>query len=136
MEATQLLRETNSRQGDEAAGGSSNDQSTTMYPPRPRPTGLPSSSQSSLPLAKHIVGSESYELQPTHDPERAAGQAHKPGSSWDLLSGVKRFEHSYEEFDSRHATDPHLVFAEGDLPNNKVSTHSSHFSHYQCSLDL
>ncbi|KAH8107938.1 hypothetical protein BXZ70DRAFT_884347 [Cristinia sonorae] len=49
-----------------------------------------------------------------------------PGSrsrnnSWDLLSGIRKFEHSYEEFDSRNASQTHLAFADGDVPKNRVS---------------
>ncbi|TDL26257.1 hypothetical protein BD410DRAFT_784344 [Rickenella mellea] len=42
-------------------------------------------------------------------------------SSWDLLSGIKKFEHEYEEFDSRNASEAHLQFADGDLPKNKFA---------------
>lgn len=42
--------------------------------------------------------------------------------SWDLLAGIRKFEHSYEEFDSRNASASHLAFADGDMPNNKVSS--------------
>jgi hypothetical protein len=42
-------------------------------------------------------------------------------SSWDLLAGIKKFEHSYEEFDARNAHESHLAFADGDLPKDKVS---------------
>lgn len=42
-------------------------------------------------------------------------------SSWDALSSpIKRVEHSYEQFDSRNASNAHLVYAEGDVPKNKV----------------
>jgi hypothetical protein len=41
-------------------------------------------------------------------------------SSWDLLSGIKNFEAEYEGYDSRKASEAHLAFAEGDLPNTKV----------------
>jgi hypothetical protein len=49
------------------------------------------------------------------------------GSSWDLLSGIKNFEAEYETYDSRKASEAHLAFAEGDLPNTKVGP-SSHAS--------
>lgn len=43
-------------------------------------------------------------------------------SSWDALSSpIKRVEHSYEQFDSRNASNAHLVYAEGDVPKNKFS---------------
>lgn len=41
--------------------------------------------------------------------------------SWDLLAGYRKFEHSYEEFDTRNASEKHLVFADGDVPNTAVS---------------
>ena len=44
-----------------------------------------------------------------------------------MLAGIKRFEHSYDTFDSRNASQAHLVFAEGDLPRNKVSGQRSTF---------
>lgn len=70
-------------------------------------------------------GTEHIPMQP-YDPE----QAH-PQQSRDFLSGFRNFEASYEEFDSRRATDPHLVFAQGDVPDNKVfqSKSPSVFSH-------
>jgi hypothetical protein len=40
--------------------------------------------------------------------------------SWDLLGGIRKFEHSYEEFKASNASEPYLAFAEGDLPTNKV----------------
>lgn len=46
--------------------------------------------------------------------------SHAANSSWDLLSGVRKFESEYEHFDSRNAKEKHLQFAEGDLPNNRV----------------
>lgn len=41
-------------------------------------------------------------------------------SSWDLLAGVRKWEESVDQFDSRHASEKHLAFAEGDIPKNKV----------------
>ncbi|KAH9858627.1 Mechanosensitive ion channel-domain-containing protein [Lenzites betulinus] len=43
------------------------------------------------------------------------------GGSWDLLAGVRKFEHGYEQFDSRNASHAHLAFADGDVPKNKLS---------------
>ncbi|TFL04521.1 Mechanosensitive ion channel-domain-containing protein [Pterulicium gracile] len=45
----------------------------------------------------------------------------KRNTSWDMLGGLKRLEHSYEEFDTRRATEEHLVFADGDVPKDRVS---------------
>ncbi|KAJ8489095.1 hypothetical protein ONZ45_g13709 [Pleurotus djamor] len=73
---------------------------------------------------------------PDYDPERAhprfsptdsqASASNRPphsarSPSWDLLSGIKKFEHGYEEFDSRNASEAHLAFADGDVPKNKLS---------------
>ena len=49
-------------------------------------------------------------------------QQHNPrSSSWDLLGGARKINEAYEHFDSRNASEQHLVFADGDLPNSKVS---------------
>ncbi|KAF7361876.1 Mechanosensitive ion channel protein [Mycena venus] len=61
-----------------------------------------------------------------YDAERAAGRPdlrHASGS-WDMLSGLgRKMEHAYEEFDpAKDASEPHLAFAEGDIPNNKASS--------------
>ncbi|KAH0589492.1 hypothetical protein J132_05680 [Termitomyces sp. J132] len=40
-------------------------------------------------------------------------------SSWDLFAGIKRLEHSYEEFDTRNPSQAHLVYADGDMPKSK-----------------
>lgn len=59
----------------------------------------------------------------TTDPREAYHRSRNNGSrngSWDLLAGIRKFEHSYEEFDTRNASEAHLAFAEGDMPKNKV----------------
>jgi hypothetical protein len=62
----------------------------------------------------------------TYDPESRAGSTTDlrsraaRGSTWDLLSNIKNFEAEYEGYDSRKASEAHLAFAEGDLPNTKV----------------
>lgn len=62
----------------------------------------------------------SYPQMPT--PDSTGGRGHTGKSpSWDLLAGYKKFEHSYEEFDTRNASQKHLVFADGDIPNTPVS---------------
>jgi len=37
------------------------------------------------------------------------------------LGGYRKFESSYEAFDSRNASEAHLAFADGDVPKNAVS---------------
>ncbi|KAJ7783196.1 Mechanosensitive ion channel-domain-containing protein [Mycena metata] len=45
----------------------------------------------------------------------------RASGSWDLLSGVRK-EHAYQEFDpARNASEAHLAYAEGDIPNNGAS---------------
>ncbi len=53
-------------------------------------------------------------------PEPVKPSVNHRSSSWDVLNGMKKFEHGYEEFDSRNASQNHLVFADGDVPQNKV----------------
>lgn len=114
--------------------------SSSMYPPGPQQHRGASLSQSSLPLGAgapkrvHIVDdsldanarSRSYDAERGGFPSPSMSEpvkpsAHSRGSSWDILNGIRKFEHSYEEFDSRNASQSHLVYAEGDIPNNKVS---------------
>lgn len=92
-----------------------------MYPPKRMMSSntAASSSQSSLPLVdKHTAGNENIPLQ-SYDPERTPPTGLP--QTWDPFSGAKRFEQSYEEFDTRRAADPHLVFAQGDAPTDKLS---------------
>ncbi|KAJ6625628.1 Mechanosensitive ion channel-domain-containing protein [Mycena sp. CBHHK59/15] len=47
---------------------------------------------------------------------------HSTTGSWDLLSGIKKIEHSYQEFDpAKNASESHLAFADGDIPKNNAS---------------
>lgn len=62
----------------------------------------------------------SFSEMPTPDPSGGRGHISK-SPSWDILAGYKKFEHSYEEFDTRKASEKHLVFADGDVPNTAVS---------------
>ncbi|KAJ4483406.1 Mechanosensitive ion channel-domain-containing protein [Lentinula aciculospora] len=89
-----------------------------MYPPR-RPASSSTQQASGAGGFRNPDGSQ--------DPERAIpgmpqpNLQHRGSSSWDLLNGIRKFEHSYEEFDSRNASESHLVYAEGDLPKNKLA---------------
>lgn len=103
----------------------------TMYPPGTTPsppTGAPSPDIPTMPTPLRHAPSRG---DPVDQAERAGipglpyTGAERPthishNSSWDILSGIKKFEQSYQEFDSRHASEAHLVFADGDVPNNKV----------------
>lgn len=75
----------------------------------------------------------SYPQMPT--PDSPAGHRHghlSKSPSWDLLAGYRKFEHSYEEFDTRNASEKHLVFADGDVPNTAVSVaFSVHYCRFQ-----
>ncbi|KAG7098557.1 hypothetical protein E1B28_000491 [Marasmius oreades] len=98
-----------------------------MYPPQPN-LGKATSSQTSLidPNQRRVQLNQGTSADfaergaipgmPTPDTSPRPGLSRN--SSWDML---KRFEHSYEEFDSRNAKENHLAFADGDLPQNKVS---------------
>ncbi|KAJ7072310.1 Mechanosensitive ion channel-domain-containing protein [Mycena amicta] len=56
-----------------------------------------------------------------YDPERG-GMSRRSSASWDVLSGVRKVESSYQEFDPvGQATEAHLVYAEGDIPNNQAT---------------
>lgn len=55
-----------------------------------------------------------------NSPHRPLGSSRSP--SWDLLNGTfKKLEQSYEQFDTRNASHSHLIYAEGDMPKNKIS---------------
>lgn len=71
---------------------------------------------------------------PDSDPRRSypgmhqrteTGDSFRPdnrrSSSWDILGGMRRLEHSYVEFDPRRASHANLAYAEGDMPKNTVS---------------
>ncbi|THH18467.1 hypothetical protein EUX98_g8949, partial [Antrodiella citrinella] len=53
-----------------------------------------------------------------HGPRASLGHGGSRNGSWDLLAGIRKFEHSYEEFDTRNASQAHLAFADGDTPKN------------------
>lgn len=50
-------------------------------------------------------------------------------SSWDMLGGARKIGQAYEQFDSRNASEQHLAFADGDLPNSKVRFFGSSDTH-------
>jgi hypothetical protein len=95
----------------------------------PYPPDHHSDDSMSIPLNDlHSSSNLRPDIRPIHmpdgyDPERAAGGMPDPkGASWDLLSGIKNFEHSYQEFDpARNASESHLAFADGDVPKNQAS---------------
>lgn len=114
-----------------SAGDKSNQPSPTMsYPPRPQLERMETSG-SRVPLSHDGQSGDhpGFPSGPKYDAERAQNISgmpypHKPEnnrtSSWDLLAGIKKLEHSYEEFDSRNASQAHLAYADGDIPKNKV----------------
>ncbi|KAF8658295.1 hypothetical protein AX16_002066 [Volvariella volvacea WC 439] len=55
---------------------------------------------------------------PTLTKDPRPSQHRGKSDSWDFLGGLKE---GYEGFDSRNATEKHLVFADGDMPNNRFS---------------
>lgn len=83
----------------------------------------PDYSHMSIPLSNLPVSPLSSRANTLHpdpalryDPERAPGMPVSTGSgSW------RKIEHSYQEFDpARDATEAHLAFADGDIPNNQA----------------
>jgi len=92
-----------------------------MYPPA-APTSYPPGP--SIPDQQNIDISGIPTSYDTERAERRKTQGFKlhngRTSSWDILSGVRKIEQSYEEFDSRHASQAHLIYADGDIPKNKV----------------
>lgn len=112
------------------AGDESNLQpSPTMsYPPRPQLERMETSGSRS-PLSLESGDRPGFPSGSRYDAERTQNisgmpYSHKSDnnrtSSWDLLAGIKKIEHSYEEFDSRNASQAHLAYADGDIPKNKV----------------
>ncbi|KAK7057174.1 serine/threonine protein kinase [Favolaschia claudopus] len=81
----------------------------------------------SIPMSNlNLSPSPSHSDTLRYVPERVPGKRPEfpqPSGSWDMFSGIgRKFEDSYEQFDpSRDASQPHLVFAEGDIPNNKAT---------------
>ncbi|KAF8499687.1 Mechanosensitive ion channel-domain-containing protein [Russula emetica] len=57
----------------------------------------------------------------SHSENHHQHKQHPRSSSWDLLGGARKINEAYEHFDSRNASEQHLVFADGDLPNSKFS---------------
>ncbi|KAF7967435.1 hypothetical protein HWV62_34337 [Athelia sp. TMB] len=73
-----------------------------------------------------IAGLPAYDTEKMGGFTRVPDQGERPKgssrtSSWDLLSGFKKFEQDYEHFDARNASADHLAYADGDLPKNKAA---------------
>jgi hypothetical protein len=88
-------------------------QSTTSLPPQhgDNPSRTQVDREGDPP---HFESHSQSQQHPSHNPR---------SSSWDLLGGARKFGQAYEQFDPRNASEQHLVFADGDLPNSKVSHH-------------
>jgi hypothetical protein len=79
----------------------------------------------SIPTTQHADNPSQtqadWEGDPTQVYFESHSQAHNPrSSSWDLLGGTSKFGQAYEQFDPRNASEQHLVFTDGDIPNSKV----------------
>jgi hypothetical protein len=74
------------------------------YPPSPGDNNKLYDAEKAQPML------ESIPLQPKRP-------THSRSSSWDIL---KKIERGYDQFDARNASEPHLAFAEGDIPKNRV----------------
>ncbi|TFK26462.1 hypothetical protein FA15DRAFT_667337 [Coprinopsis marcescibilis] len=71
--------------------------------------------QSGYDAAERAQGSSGHGEQKSRPP------LHAHDSSWVKLDGIRKLEKSYDEFDTRNASQAHLIYADGDLPKNKVS---------------
>ena len=97
-------------------------QSTTSLPPQ--------HSASINDLSQPQVDREGLPSQVYYDSHPQS--QHTPStrnSSWDMLGGARKIGQAYEQFDSRNASEQHLAFADGDLPNSKVSSSGSSDTH-------
>ena len=90
----------------------------------------PAQSTTSLPLSDGDDLSQTQDVREkdsqqayfdSHSQDHHHQQRHPRGASWDLLGGARKINEAYEHFDPRNASEQHLVFADGDLPNSKVS---------------
>jgi hypothetical protein len=122
-QSTQVGDDVKSSQSDSPLG------TPSTYPPSPSQMISPYPSKR---VRKPDEAVHSSHLE--HDTERAAGFEGLPyddpplsrppngrSSGWNIFAGVKKFEHDYEEYDPRNATEAHPAFAEGDVPKDKVS---------------
>ncbi|KAI0958769.1 hypothetical protein AcV7_004488 [Taiwanofungus camphoratus] len=91
-----------------------------LHEPKPREY-APYNPDQPAPAYPGMPQSQPPTQPPTPTPANSQfGHRHR-ASSWDLLGGVRRFEHSFVEFDPRRASQDHLAFAEGDVPKNTFS---------------
>ena len=74
----------------------------------------------SMPLPPSAIPDPPSALPESSTSGHAYHRSGNRNGSWDLLAGLRKFEHSYEEFDTRNASQTHLAFADGDMPKNSV----------------
>jgi hypothetical protein len=73
--------------------------------------------QATLSSAREGLPSQTYS-----DSHPQGQQQHSSrNSTWNIFGGARSLGQAYEQFDPRNASEQHLVFADGDLPNSKVS---------------
>jgi hypothetical protein len=89
----------------------------TTYPPMPAP------STSAYDPERASPGERKGHARTGDHPARP-GMSSSP--SWDLFAGARK---AYGQFDTANATEPHLVFAEGDTPNTVVRAAYLPFKH-------
>ena len=78
----------------------------------------PAQAQAALPSDREGLPSQTY--SDSH-PQNQHPHHSNRNSTWDVFGGARRLGHAYEQFDPRNASEQHLAFADGDLPNSKVS---------------
>ncbi|KAI9511136.1 Mechanosensitive ion channel-domain-containing protein [Russula earlei] len=87
--------------------------STTSIPPLP---GASIRNPSQTQVDGEGLPPQAFETQPlAHGKPTHSAR----NSSWDLLGGARKIGQAYEQFDPRNASEQHLAFADGDLPNSK-----------------
>ncbi|EAU91403.1 hypothetical protein CC1G_01892 [Coprinopsis cinerea okayama7 len=64
---------------------------------------------------------DAAERAQSDDHEKKRPSNSRQSSNWNVLGGIKKLEQSYDEFDTRNASQAHLIYADGDMPKNKVS---------------
>jgi hypothetical protein len=77
----------------------------------------PAQAQATLSLERDGLPSQTY--SDSH-PQTHHDNSHRH-STWNVLGGARKIGEAYERFDPRNASEQHLAFADGDLPNSKVS---------------
>lgn len=94
-----------------------NPQDGSTYPPPPLPS---SSAHGHVQFTQEMPAPQPVRPGFPQVSSSSTGGHTARNPSWDVLGGYRKFESSYEAFDSRNASEAHLAFADGDVPKNAV----------------